>query len=129
MSCTCCGSGITSPCCLGFILPSTLHVTITDAGGCACLAGTYTIDYVGLDQAWETPAPAAVCGSVFGLSISLKCLNNTTWDLNLTCGSPLVKGVSPTSVVCSPFDLVFGTVATIGGSDCCTGNITIEVTT
>lgn len=78
------GCGIQTTCCPSSSLPETLHVTISNVSGCACLAGTYALTYGVYFNGFQNVngwgmAAQTLCGQT--LSYLVLWCNNTTWSL------------------------------------------------
>jgi hypothetical protein len=105
--CGCCPNG----------LPATLYLTVSDAGGCACLAGTYALTYNANLQEWDSNS-ISVCGQT-GISFTLKCTNN---QLYVTSGCGIN---TPLSGNCNPVQF---SATGVNVSVCCSGSINVSVT-
>lgn len=120
-------------CCADVVLPPTLHATLVNTSGAACLAGTYALK-LDLNKCWWSyVAPIPACGN-FSLGLVLGCVNQQ-WNIGLICtlgSSPTLGYDSPQPPItvnqCDPFQVGFknvptGVVCTPGG-----GTVTIAVT-
>jgi hypothetical protein len=108
-------------------LPLQITATITNMGGCACLAGSHVLNYV-LESGIPTwQGSFTACGQ--NASIEFGCAPSGTSCFNFTCevdcGGKFV-GFSPSSCTCSPFNFVFTGIMVTGA--CCTGGITVTFT-
>jgi hypothetical protein len=100
-------------------LPDTLHATLSNLSGCACLDGL-SIAIAWNGSGWSGNYDAC---SLTGNTISLNCVGGF-WQLSGT-GCVLFNTVLQPGNTCSPPNIVFSSNV----SGCCTGNITITITT
>jgi len=114
-------------CCPDNTLPLTLLATIADAGGCACLAGTYALGFVG-NGTWESQT-MTLCGTANAF-LTLAC--NTTlqsFEFILTCSDNAFTG-EPSTVDCATPMITFeGLAVDAPGELCgfCSGSINVTV--
>ncbi len=95
-------------------MPSTLYATVT--GGCPALNGSYPLRSNG--TTWVGGIPGRN-------SLTLSCVNNTTWQISLTCASDSHNAFA-NSVTCNPLNLSFPNLGPFGA--CCPLNPTVSVT-
>lgn len=99
----------------------TLYATITDLGGCGCMAGSWPIDG-GPSGGWSDRANFACGGN--RLAMALTC--GSEWVFTFACsGEAIYDAAIPQSVNCDPFQLVFAAVPV---TLCCSGSITVTIT-
>jgi hypothetical protein len=109
-------------------LPSVLHLTLSDLGGCATMAGSYPMFWNG-GSGWVA-SPGSVGG--FPLTAFLRCMGSDCSGFQLTlnaCGITYANR-NPLSCDCSP-NLQFGNYrGDPGGSGtgCCNGTFSAVVT-
>jgi hypothetical protein len=106
--------------------PNTVHFSVTNLSGCACLAGTYALVY-GADPAHPTDWywGGTVCGRA-NVEWRLKCdLTGPFWAYNLHCQQIKVS-IAPDFFSCAPWTAIWRNEAI--SSLCCNGNIAITVT-
>ena len=114
-------------------LPQTLYATLSDLGGCSCLAGTYPLTWNGLT--WMYANAKGPCffdnfGQLIqlGLEIIFQCDPFVGATLVLTCG-PLGAEVPATSISCSPFHAEFlSFVPNPPPQSCCSGTVNVSIT-
>ncbi len=117
--------GITTACCANAV-PTTLHCTITDVAGCACLAGTYPLVYDGI-SAWKCTALVCTGGT---LNLTLYCTGTGPTDWSLIIGDDpfeVPTRSSDAGSTCVPFVQNFTAVAYVM-THACTGSVTAVVT-
>jgi hypothetical protein len=95
--------------CPFFILPGTLHVTLTSPNGnCTCLAGTYPLTWTQTTNLWQVTVPG-VCGAQ-NMLLQVGCFINSTslaqYTFAVSCGG-VQQVAGRTSVTCSPFSATF----------------------
>lgn len=106
----CCGLG-----------DGTLHATIADFGGCGCMAGSWPL--IGGPGGGWIDANNLACGGNH-LSMNLTCDNG--WSFTFACSGEIIyNAVSPQSVHCEPFQLVFAQTSV---ALCCSGSISVTIT-
>ncbi len=132
------GSGVgqvTSPCCPGALIPTTLYATITPSPLCPCLAGTYPLTWDPALSRWTYVGPAPCGQDVIQnpnktLYIHLICAAGNVWQIYCDCGEYLSEAYTPAdSVVCTPsLALAFNAVPAGHGCWNCQGEQQISVT-
>lgn len=138
---TSCGTSLTvqcgvpcSTCPVGVKLPKTLYATISDAGGCSCVAGTYPLLWNDVIEGWIYENPNGPCAwSPFGfpqmlpLEIILQCRDGG-FLLVLSCGAVGGAYVS-LKWECDPFYAEF-TNCRQGPPpySCCDGTVNVSIT-
>ena len=123
-----------STCPPGVKLPKILHATISDAGGCPCVVGTYPIVYNEVIQAWIYQSAKGPCvydylgiTEVLPLEIILQCLVGG-FLLVISCGSIGGAYVS-TTWECKPFYVEFTDCRQVPPpSSCCDGTVNVSIT-
>ena len=91
--------GVTTACCPGDPVPTTVHATITGGGA---LDGVYAMVYdAGLSR-WVSTTDLGSCAAG---TFYLECATGPTWRIK--CGAVFS---TVTTVVCNPLSLTFGTV-------------------
>lgn len=109
------GGSVTTTCCAN-ALPNILFLTITDTGGCACLAGSYALVYdsgLGLWQYTGTACSGAALIIRFGC-VGLVC---NAFHVDIICNS-VNTGFAVSSCTCSPLSVSFVNTTMNG---CCAG--------
>lgn len=112
---------IASSCCPSNPFPLTMHVTLTDAGGCSCLAGSYVVIWNGTNWSYSG---VACTGKTLTITVSPPCA------LSVTCG-----GESPTFLPqralhdCSPLHISYEQEPGHNFSVCCGGSVGAVLTT
>jgi hypothetical protein len=132
LPCPAAGCGQSTNCCPGQV-PNSLHVTVTDGGGCGCLAGVFRLDWNAADQAWEYSGTG--CGGL-NYFIRLTCTQLAAWDLQFSVGGGSFGSIfnenpqqnADAGGSCHPFDQHFGGSFPFLFSSACHGTVTAEVT-
>ncbi len=136
---TSCGSSIRVTCgpcvpCPDFAkIPKTIHATISDLGGCSCLAGTYPLAWNGLMWAYTAAdGPCDYLGQPLGLEILFQCVPGGEGlfcaTLVLSCG-PAGAEVLANRFSCSPFEAEFWNfVPNPPPQSCCSGTVNVSIT-
>jgi hypothetical protein len=101
------GCGITTSCCPSVSVPETLYATITNADNCN---GTYTLTYDGSIPGWSLSFPGGWGNCNPTGYLILKC-TSSGWTFQ---SQGNINPTNPSSVSCSPFQLVFSAT-----DDCC----------
>jgi hypothetical protein len=114
------GGGVTTTCCPNNTLPDTVYVTISNAAGCTCLEGTYTLTWDAANSEWNAYVNG-LCGQA-SVQFNLYC-GNGQWGF--ACG---VLQQTSLSGSCSPFALS-GTTTGDGSAVNCTGTVNVSVST
>lgn len=138
---TSCGAGVTVICGVpcetcpeGVKVPKTLYATIRDAGGCACLAGTYPIVWDDFMKGWIYQNANGPCvwdyfgfPKVLPLEIVLQCQNGF-FTLVISCGS--IGGEYASSTFqCDPFQVEFTNCPQNAPPfSCCNGTVNVSIT-
>jgi hypothetical protein len=114
-----CQGGVSTSCCPGVSLPTTLYVTISNVSGCACLSGTYALSYNSEDETWM----------ISGLNVCGK--SSVEWEIFCSGNDWFLYGggfgaVALTQVSCDPLQLTASGVTV--DSAYCNGSINVTVT-
>jgi hypothetical protein len=114
--------------CCANALPRTLHLTVTDLGGCACMAGTFALHYDPryANPTWTNTSAGTCAGGT--MSWLLDC-SGSAWGLQGSNGSETVGAGSPSSTTCDPLDLVWDGASALNWTSACSGSVKVEVTT
>ncbi|HTU89585.1 MAG TPA: Ig-like domain-containing protein, partial [Gemmataceae bacterium] len=118
----------------GFTIPKTIYATISDAGGCSCVAGTYPLVWNPLYGGWNYRAAPGPCSyDEFGivyplpLAIVLQCYEGG-FILDLSCGS-IGGAYYSTNFSCAPFQVEFANCGQPPPpQSCCNGTVNVSIT-
>ncbi len=119
------GSGVgPNPCCLNITIPSTLHLTLSNATGtCGCVGGQVIALVGGFVGGWSYTAPLCPADPLTGTNVNVNCVNGT-WILIMRTvaanGCIASKTVPLGSYSCSPLYVPFIGIAING---CCLGTV------
>ena len=120
------GGTVTVACCPGG-LPQTLYATLTNVSGCACLDG------VVVAVTWNGGSWSGMSGSVCSghtAFVDVLCTEEGTWVIGVECFLDGVEdGAGEDTVMTFTCDPLSVTTAEFSLSGCCTGSITVTVTT
>ncbi len=126
-NCPCCSSstsssssssGISTICCPGVTLPTTLYATVS----VACGGGSYTLTYDGIG-AWNTLGSLTICGKNFNLTFTCYGPPNGFGFVG-SCDVDTIGGFQ-TSLTCDPFSVTMTGTVSFGA---CAGPISVTVT-
>lgn len=119
-------SRITVGCCPNITIPPTLHVTITNNAGCACLAGSFALTWRG-DSVWSWQGTS--CAGIVG--IDLRCVVDApenSFAIYIFCnGWHIGLGITST-FECDPPVINFGAISIGSMGGCCNGSVNVTVT-
>ncbi len=128
------GCGQTTSCCPGTTVPNTLHATLSDNIGCACVSGTIALTFNAGTSQWTGTGAFGTCGHT--LSIALACTTigpQSFWQVTVSYPDGCEVGSFTFNAnaggTCSPFQQVFS--IPLSGVCGCASNAgyTITVTT
>jgi hypothetical protein len=119
------GCGVSTACCPGHTIPTTLHLTVTDNGGCACLAGSQILTWNSARGGWESAISG--CSSILDVFLSCSAAPNWTLSFGLTQNCGGIDVAATATATCSPFAITFSGI-TMTNTGCCVGTIDATVT-